>query len=362
MTKRIFNFAAGPCTLPLPVLEQAQREFVEYQGAGMSIIEMSHRGKHVAAMHDKALATMREVLAVPDDFHILVLGGGATLQFTMIPLNLAQGGKRPAHVVAGAWGKKALEDSKKLVHGYAAWSGKEEGYKRVPKDSELTIEPNTAYLHITTNETIGGIRHVAPPKTDLPIVADMSSEFASRPIDWSKYMAVYAGAQKNIGPAGLTVVIVRKDAIAHDTSHLGAYLRFSIHAEKDSMYNTPPVFQIYIMGKVLEWAKNNGGMEGMHTLSKRRAALIYDAIDHSDGYYRSPVNKDDRSLMNIVFRLPREELEAKFIEQASQRDMSGLKGHRDVGGCRASVYNAMPIEGAETLADFMQTFRQANPA
>jgi phosphoserine aminotransferase len=362
MTKRIYNFAAGPCTLPLETLEEAQREFVDYQGAGMSLIEMSHRGKQYDAVHNEALALLRELLAVPSDFEILLLGGGATLQFAMVPMNLCKDGKKAAYVVAGAWGKKACADGKKLGHGYAAWDGKENNYTRVPKDNEIKLQPDTAFLHVTTNETIGGIRHTALPNLPVPIVADMSSEFMSRPVKWDKLTLAYAGVQKNVGPAGLAIVIAKKDVLEAAPDTMGAYLRYATHIEDKSMYNTPPVFQIYMMGKVLKWMKQNGGLVGMEEKAEARAKIIYDAIDNSGGYYRTPVAKEDRSRMNIVFRLPTEALEEKFIAESQKNSMSGLKGHRSVGGCRASVYNAMPLAGAQALADLMASFKKQNPA
>lgn len=362
MAKRIHNFSAGPCTLPLVVLEEAQREFVDFQNAGMSVIEMSHRGKEYDAVHNEALVLMRELLAIPDDFAIIFLGGGATLQFSMVPLNLCPAGKKAAYVVAGSWGKKAFADGKILAKGYAAWDGKEESYTRMPADAEIALQPETAYLHVTSNETIGGIRYLDPPNVDVPLISDMSSDFMSRPVPWEKYTLVYAGAQKNIGPAGLAVVIARQDAIPKEPPQVGAYLRYDIHADKDSLYNTPPVFQIYIMGKILKWVRDNGGLAGMEKLAEQRSAILYDAMAASEGYYRNPVHQEHRSLMNVVFRLPNEELEKKFIAGALAKGMSGLKGHRSVGGCRASMYNAMPVAGAQAVADFMREFKAANPA
>lgn len=361
MTKRIFNFAAGPCTLPLPALEKAAAEFVDYQGAGMSLFEMSHRGKHYDAIHQSALSGLREVFGVPQTHDVLILQGGATLQFAMVPMNLMLEGKTAQFANTGAWAKKAISDAKKLGAVQVIWTDEENKFTRMPRVDELKPGADAAYLHITSNETIGGIEMSDYPNTgDVPLVADMSSHIMSRPIDVAKFGLIYAGAQKNLGPAGATVVILHKDLLSRSKDNLPAYLSYKTHAPEASLYNTPPVFAVYMMKLFLDWVKENGGLRGMEELAIQRSSILYNAIDHSDGWYRCPVDQASRSRMNIVFRLPTEELEKQFIDEAGKAEMSGLKGHRSVGGCRASMYNAMPVAGAERLAQFMADFRQRN--
>jgi phosphoserine aminotransferase len=362
MNKRVFNFGAGPCTLPLSVLEEAQAEFTNYMDSGMSVVEMSHRGKEYDQTHLETIQLTKEVFQVPAEFEVMFIQGGATLQFSMIPMNLLKDGEKAAYVNSGAWAKKAFIDSKIYGNTYCAWDGKDVNLTRMPKNDEIKLEENTRYLHITTNETIGGIRTIEWPDVDVPLVGDMSSDFMTRPIPWEKFDLVYGGAQKNLGPAGMAVVFIRKSILADLNKNLGAYLRYDIHADKGSMYNTPPVFAIYMMGKVMKWMKANGGLSGIEKMAEEKAAIIYGAIDDSDGYYRNPMDEKYRSLMNIVFRLPTEELEAKFIAEAKALDFIGLKGHRSVGGCRASCYNAMPTEGPKALKKFMDDFKANNPA
>ena len=358
---RIYNFSAGPCTLPLSALEEARAEFVDYQGAGMSLIEMSHRGKQYDAVHMETLALMRELLAIPENYKIMFLGGGATMQFTMLPMNLLHGGKSCDFTLTGTWAKKAYADANKFGNVNVLFDGKENNYASLPKAADISVNQDAAYLHITSNETIGGIEwHDWPDTGNVPIVCDMSSDIMSRSFPWEKFGAVYAGAQKNLGPAGVAVVIMRDDMLASLPENMPAYMDYNIHASKDSMYNTPPVFAIYMMGKVLKWVKANGGLEGMTGLAVKRSDILYNAIDNSGGYYNCPVAKEDRSRMNVVWRLPSEELEKKFIAEAQQQGFSGLKGHRSVGGCRASIYNAMPVEGAQDLASFMAEFARNN--
>jgi len=358
---RLYNFSAGPSTLPLPVLESAAAEFVEYQGAGMSLIEMSHRGKEYSAVHAEAMALVKELLGLPDNYKVLFLGGGATLQFTMVAMNLLGEGKSCDFTMSGAWAKKALSDAKKVGTVNVVFDGKANDYTTLPDPVELKLDPNAAYLHLTSNETIGGIQWQSWPDTgDVPIVADMSSDIMSRRIPVEKFGLIYAGAQKNLGPAGMALVIIREDILEKCSDDLTAYLSYKIHADKDSMYNTPPVFCIYMVKKVLEWVKELGGLEAMEKRVDERSSIVYGAIGGSDGFYRSPVSADVRSKMNIVWRLPSEDLEKKFIEEAAAQGMSGLKGHRSVGGCRASIYNAMPIKGAKALAELMGEFAKDN--
>jgi phosphoserine aminotransferase len=362
MSKRVFNFGAGPCTLPLSALEEAQQEFTDYMGSGMSVIEMSHRGKEYDQTHVEAMTLAKEVFGAPEDFEVMFIQGGASMQFSMIPMNLLADGEKGAYIDCGAWSGKALKDATYYGDAYAAWSGKDEKYMRMPKNSEIKLQPNTRYLHITTNETIGGIRTIEWPEVDVPMVADMSSDFMTRPIPWEKFDIVYGGAQKNLGPAGMAVVFIRKSILEKTNKNIGAYLRFDIHCKKDSLYNTPPVFAIYMMGKVLKWMKDIGGLKEIEKRADEKAAVIYGVMDSSNGYYNCPVVEEYRSVMNIVFRLPTEALEAKFIAEAKAAGHIGLKGHRDVGGCRASCYNAMTMEGVQSLKAFMEKFQQENPA
>ena len=362
MSKRIFNFGAGPCTLPLSALEEAQKEFTNYMDSGMSVIEMSHRGKEYDQTHAEAMALAKEVFGAPEEFEVMFIQGGASMQFSMIPMNLLANGEKAAYIDCGAWSGKALKDATYYGDAYAAWSGKDEKYFRMPKNDEIKLQPNTRYLHITTNETIGGIRTIEWPEVDIPMVADMSSDFMTRPIPWEKFDIVYGGAQKNLGPAGMAVVFIRKSILDKTNKNIGGYLRFDIQCKKESLYNTPPVFAIYMMGKVLKWMKALGGLKEIEKRADEKAAVIYGVMDSSNGYYNCPVVKEYRSVMNIVFRLPTEEFEAKFIKTATAAGFIGLKGHRDVGGCRASCYNAMTLEGAQALKAFMEKFQQENPA
>jgi len=360
MSYRKHNFSAGPCTLPLETLEEAQQEFVDYHGAGMSLIEMSHRGKHFDDVANEAMALSMEVFEVPDDFSVLFLQGGAILQFSMIPMNLLNPGSKAAYVNSGTWAKGAITDAKEYGEVYTAWDGESCGYTRMPSSSELAMQENTRYLHITTNETIGGIRFSEWPEVDVPLVGDMSSEYMARPLPWEKFDLVYGGAQKNLGPAGMAVVFVRKSILEGCNKNMGRYLRYDIHESKGSMFNTPPVFPIYMFGKVLRWMKKEGGLPAMESRAAEKAGLLYDAIDNSNSYYNCPVDTASRSHMNVVFRLPNEELEQKFLTEAANADLMNLKGHRSVGGCRASIYNALPKESVIALTSFMATFQSRN--
>ena len=357
---RKHNFSAGPCTLPLSVLQEAQAEFVDYHGAGMSLMEMSHRGKHFEAVADEARELAKELYGAPDDFSVLFLQGGAMLQFSMIPMNLLHDGGRGAYVHSGAWAKGAIADGAVYGDTYLAWDGTDCGYTRMPADDEIKIRDNTRYLHITVNETIGGIRFAEFPDVSVPLVGDVSSEYLSRPLPWDKFDLVYGGAQKNLGPAGMAVVFIRKSVVAKTNRELGKYLRYDVHEASGSMFNTPPVFPIYMFGKVLRWMKAEGGLAAMQKNAAQKSGLLYAAIDDSDGYYNCPVDAACRSQMNVVFRLPSEELEAKFLDEAVAGGLENLKGHRSVGGCRASIYNAMPLAGVQALTEFMARFRDAN--
>jgi phosphoserine aminotransferase len=359
---RVYNFSAGPCTLPLTVLYEAQSEFVDYQNSGMSLIEMSHRGKHFMAVHEEAKSLAKSVFRCPDDFEVMFLQGGATLQFAMVPMNLLGASRSAAYVNSGSWAQGAIDDARYYGDIHVAWDGKDDGYTRMPSSSEIQLRGDTRYLHITSNETIGGIRFPEWPDVDVPLVADLSSEYMARPIPWEKFDLVYGGAQKNLGPAGLAVVYIRKSIIPDLNTQMARYLRYDIHVDKDSMFNTPPVFAVYMLGKVLKWMDANGGIDAMQQAAARKASLLYDAIDASGGYYRCPVDTACRSHMNAVFRLPDETLEARFLKQADAAHFLNLKGHRSVGGLRASIYNAMPEQGVVDLVDFMAAFRADNPA
>jgi phosphoserine aminotransferase len=361
MLNRIFNFSAGPCTLPLSALEKARADFVDYQGAGMSLIEMSHRGKHYDEVHYEAIASIREVLKVPESHDILFIQGGATLQFAMVPLNLMADGKIAEFVNTGTWVKKAIADAEKVGPTRIIWTGETENFTRIPAGNEYKTGDAAAYVHICGNETIGGIEYHEFPNTGaVPLVADMSSHIMSRPVEWDKLQLVFAGAQKNLGPAGLALVIIHKDLLERCKDGLPAYLSYKIHADKDSRYNTPPVFSIYMMKLTLDWVKSTGGLAEMEKRAVARSSALYSTIDSLEGWYRCPADKESRSRMNVCFRLPTEELEAKFIAEALEENFSGLKGHSSVGGCRASMYNAMPVEGAERLAEFMVKFKKNN--
>lgn len=354
---RAHNFGAGPCTLPEDVLAEARDELLDFAGTGMSVVEMSHRSEEYERIHQQTLELTRAVSGAPDDFEILFVQGGATLQFSMIPMNLLEATGRAGYVVSGTWGKKALANAAPHGSVYSAWDGKDTDYTAMPDRGAVKVEPGSRYLHITTNETIGGIRMVELPDTDVRLVGDMSSEYLARPIPWDRYDLVYGGVQKNLAPAGMAVVFVRTTAISSGNENLGDYLRYGFHAESDSLGNTPPMFPIYIMGKVLSRIHARGGIEVLERESAEKAAALYSAIDDSGGFYRNPVNPRDRSHMNVVFRLPTPELEARFVGEATAAGMIGLKGHRSVGGLRASLYAALSLESVRTLVEFMSDFR-----
>ena len=351
------NFSAGPSMLPRSVLEEARDELVDYRGTGMSLVEMSHRGPEYAAVHDEALSLARDVFGVPADFSVLFLQGGATLQFSMVPMNLLGRGQAGGYVVSGSWAQKAIADGRLCGEVYEAWNGAETKYARMPQPEEIELREGTRYLHVTSNETIGGIQMFDWPSLGVPLVADMSSDYITRPIPWQEFDLVYGGAQKNLGPAGATIVFVRRSALDSANTELGAYLRYGFHDEGSSLANTPPVFAVWVVGKVLRWVEVQGGLGAMEAESRRKAGILYDVIDESSGFYRSPVEPASRSLMNVVFRLPTEDLEGQFLAGASAEGLVGLKGHRSVGGCRASIYNAMTVEGVEALAGYMAQFK-----
>jgi phosphoserine aminotransferase len=355
----IYNFSAGPAVLPKEVLQQAQAELVDWRGSGMSVMEMSHRGKEYMGIHAQAEADLRELMGIPSNYKILFLQGGAHLQFSMIPLNLMRGKLSADYVNTGEWSKKAIAEAEKFIQVNEVVSNADKNCTYVPDFKNWKLDKNAAYVHYTTNETIGGVEFNWVPDTGkVPLVADMSSNILSRPYDVSKFGLIYAGAQKNIGPAGVALVIVREDLLGHADPRLPTMLDYKIHADGDSMYNTPPTFGIYMAGLVFQWLKKNGGVAAMERVNIAKAELLYETIDDSDGFYVCPVAKDDRSRMNVPFRTRDAALDAEFIKQAEARGLLQLKGHRLTGGMRASIYNAMSLAGVQALAGFMDEFAQ----
>lgn len=361
MNDRLYNFYAGPATLPLPVLEEAQRDLLNFHSTGMSVLEISHRAKAYDEIHHEAEARLKKLLDLGDDFRVLFLQGGASTQFAMVPMNFLTPEKKADYIITGAWAKKAMEEAVRYGQVNVAASTKEENFKRLPDQKELKLSPDATYIHLTSNNTIFGTQWQSfPDFGNTPIVADMSSDMLSRPFNAKKFGLIYAGAQKNLGPAGVTVVIIRRDFAETAATDLPTMLKYETHIKSDSLYNTPPVFSIYLLNLVLKWLENLGGLEAMAKKNQEKAALIYQEIDDSAGYYRGHAEAGSRSLMNITFRLPNEDLEKKFVTESTEKGLIGLKGHRSVGGLRASVYNAMPLEGAKALADFMRDFRRNN--
>ncbi len=357
----IYNFSAGPAVLPKEVLQQAQAEMLDWQGSGMSVMEMSHRGKEYMGIHAQAEADLRELMAIPKNYKVLFLQGGAHLQFSMIPLNLLRGKASADYVNTGIWSKKAIDEAKKFCHVNEAASSADKKFTYVPDIKSWKLDRDAAYVHYTPNETIDGVEFGWVPDTgDVPLVADMSSNILSRPYDVSSFGLIYAGAQKNIGPAGVTLVIVRDDLVGHADPRLPTMLNYRTHADADSMYNTPPTYGIYMSGLVFQWLKKNGGVAAMEKTNIAKAKLLYDAIDGSSGFYSCPVNKTDRSRMNVPFKTADAATDAEFLKQADARGMLQLKGHKLAGGMRASIYNAMPIEGVQALVDFMHEFARKN--
>ena len=370
MSRKI-NFNAGPATLPLPALERARDELLDFAGSGMSVMEHSHRGKEYEAVHDEAIALVRELLGVPSGYEVLLLQGGATSLFAEIPMNLLEKGNTAQYLVTGAWGEKALGEAKIVsalfganlaVQNIGTGEGKEKSYTRVPAPAEVKVDPGAAYLHITSNETIHGVEfnvdgsRAFPGTGTVPLVADMSSDFLWRSFDITKFGLVYAGAQKNIGPSGVVVVVVSKELVEKGRKDIPKIFQFRTHAENRSLYNTPPTFGIYMVRNVLSWLKGQGGLAKAEEVNRKKAARLYGVIDANSRFFRSPVERESRSVMNVVFRLPGEDLEAEFIAEAKKRGMVGLKGHRSVGGIRVSMYNAASYEWVNTLAGFMEEF------
>lgn len=358
---RVYNFNPGPAIQPLEVLKEAQAEFLNFGGTGESIIEISHRAKEFEAVLNQGKADILELMGLGDDYEVLFLQGGASTQFAMIPMNFAVDGKIGNYVVSGSFAKKAYEEAELLGVGAIAASSKAVDFKHIPTQDEIKLTDNAAYLHVCYNNTIYGTEyHYIPETGDVPLIADMSSDMLSRPLDFKKFTFIYAGAQKNLGPAGVTVVVAKKAFLENSPKNIPTMLRYFTHLDKNSLYNTPPAFCIYMVAKTAAWIKAQGGLSVMAERNAKKASLVYDVIDNSNGFYKGHADKDSRSFMNVTFRLPSEDLEKKFVEEAKAVELCGVKGHRSVGGMRTSIYNAMPMEGVQRLADFMEKFAKEN--
>lgn len=356
---RVYNFSAGPGTLPLEVLEQIKDELLDYHGTGMSLIESSHRSPHYDQVNEDVISLTKEVLGLGDDFHVLFVGGGASTQFATIPMNFLGKDETAAYVDTGSWSSKAIKEAKLFGKVHLAGSSKESNYDHIP--TELDIPSDAKYLHITSNNTIFGTQYQSfPDSKGLPLICDMSSDIASRVVDHNKFDVIYAGVQKNLGPAGATMVLIKQSMLDKCPDNIPTMFNYKTHADKKSLYNTPPVFPIYVVKLVLEWIKRNGGLAGIEKLNRAKMERIYQMIDLYPDYYKGTVKAEDRSWMNITFRLPSEELEKKFIAEAKEAGIVNLKGHRSVGGVRVSTYNAMTKEGIDKLAEFMDSFKKAN--
>jgi phosphoserine aminotransferase len=360
MSQRVYNFSPGPAVLPEPVLAEVQRDLLALPGVGASILEISHRSRTFENIIAQAETNLRQLLAIPEDYSVLMLQGGARLQFSMIPMNLMGEARRSCdYIVTGAWSKYATQEAPKFGETRIVWDGKPTNYDRLPAQSELRLDPKAAYVYYASNETIQGVQFAGEPQVgNVPLVCDASSDFLSRPVDVRKYGILYACAQKNAGPAGLTIIIIRKDLLERSRDSLPGYLNFQIHAEARSLWNTAPTFPIYVLMLVTKWLQTDiGGLANMEAQNRAKAKLLYDAIDQSRGFYAGHAQPSCRSMMNVSFRLPSDELTSKFVTGAEERGMTDLKGHRSVGGIRASIYNAMPLVGVEKLRDFMLEFQ-----
>jgi phosphoserine aminotransferase len=358
--RRIFNFSAGPAVLPVSVLEEAQRDLVSLPGVGMSILEISHRSKTFEDILAKTEADLRTLGHIPPTHKVLFLQGGASLQFSMVPMNLLTAGSTADYIITGAWSQKALKEAQRVGTVNVAASTESENFVRLPRQDELKLTPNASYVHFTSNNTIFGTQWKSEPQAgNVPLVCDTSSDMFSRPIDIARYGLIYAGAQKNLGPSGVTLVIIREDLLSRSAKSLPTMLNYAVHVENGSMYNTPPCFGIYLMGLVAKWALAQGGLKAVAATNERKAGKLYAEIDRS-GFYRGTAHNDCRSLMNVTFRLPNEELDKKFVKESTAAGFDGLKGHRSVGGMRASIYNAFPEEGIDALVAFMKEFEKKN--
>ena len=359
MSKRVFNFNPGPATLPFSVIQNASQAVLEYDNQGMSLIEMSHRSKQYEKINAEAEDDMKKIMGLGDDYKVIFMGGGASLQFTMIPMNMLTEGKTADYINTGEWSTRAIKEAKKVGNVNVAASSEDRNFAYIPKNLALT--PDSAYVHITTNNTIFGTQwqHI-PEVGNAPLFADMSSDILSTRLDFKKFSLIYAGAQKNLGPAGVTIVVIKKDLLGRIPENLPITLNYKTHEKNSSLYNTPPVFSVYVVGQVLKWILEQGGLEAVEKVNRAKADLLYGTLDSLNDFYSPNVDKDSRSWMNVTFRLKNEELEAKFIAEAKENDLIGLKGHRSAGGVRASTYNALPLEGVEKLVDFMKKFKQNN--
>ncbi|MBE7149645.1 3-phosphoserine/phosphohydroxythreonine transaminase [Bacillus mycoides] len=358
--ERVYNFSAGPSILPLPVLEKVQKELVNYNGTGMSVMEMSHRSSYFQSIIDEASSLLRELMNIPDEYEVLFLQGGASLQFSMIPLNLMSTYKKAGYVLTGSWSKKALQEAGKVGEVQVIASSEKEKFTTIPKMDDLPNDEELDYVHITTNNTIEGTKYVDIPHLErVPLVADMSSNILSEQYDVTKFGLIYAGAQKNLGPAGLTIVIIKRDLIGSANSACPTMLNYETYSENNSLYNTPPTFSIYVAKLVLEWLKEQGGVSAIEEQNRMKSSLLYNFLDESK-LFTSPVDPTYRSLMNIPFTTPSEELNNQFLQKSKERGLVTLKGHRSVGGMRASVYNAMPTQGVQELVDYMKEFELEN--
>ncbi len=360
MNTRIFNFSAGPATLPLPVLEKAQKEIVNFRGTGIGIMEISHRSKEFVALYEETVENFRQILGIPDNYRILFLQGGASSQFFMVPMNLLRQQQKATYLNTGTWSKKAIDQAKLFGEIHIGFSSEESTFDRVPGPGEFSVAEGSEYLYYTSNNTIFGTQFQQAPEAAIPLVCDMSSDILSKPINIEKHGIIFAGAQKNLGPAGVTLVIIREDLLDQVAEHVPTMLKYKTHADKDSMFNTPPTFPIYVVGEVLKWVKQQGGLVAIQQANREKAALLYQQIDRGE-YYRGHATISSRSDMNVSFNLATAELEAQFIKEALARGLSGLKGHRSIGGCRASIYNAFPRKGVEKLVQFMDDFQRQNP-
>jgi phosphoserine aminotransferase len=356
MGQRVLNFNPGPSTLPLPVLETVREELLDYRGSGMSVMEISHRSGEFEEIIESGAGLARELFGLPAEYHVLFLTGGASQQFAMIPLNFLAPQRSAVYVDTGSWSSKAIRESERVGKTRIAFSGKSEDYRRIPADAELQIAEDAAYLHLTTNNTIQGTQFQRTPDVAVPLIADMSSDIGSRRREFSRYAMFYAGAQKNLGPAGVTLVVLRDDLLQRANDALPSLLHYKTQASKRSLYNTPPCFPIYVVKLVLEWIRDQGGLAAMEQASQRKQELVYGIIDRHPEFFRGTVEPQSRSWMNVTLRLPDEELERRFLSEAAESGLVGLKGHRSVGGIRASLYNAMPVQGVEQLVHFMEQF------
>lgn len=360
-TRSVYNFNAGPSALPLTVLEKAQQEFLNFRGTGMSVMELSHRSKAYEEVHNGAITSLRKLFSIPENYEVLFLQGGASLQFSMIPMNFLNPGKKAGYLMTGVWAEKAFDEAKLFGEPYHVASTEESNHDTIPEINDLQFNEEDAYIHMTSNNTIYGTQWQEFPNTgDVPLIADMSSDIMSKPVDVSKFGLIYAGTQKNLGPSGVTVVIIRKDLLEKTNQEIPTTLKYNTHAKTNSLYHTPPTFGIYMLGEVLGWIEDIGGLDAVAKQNEKKAKLIYDVIDGSNGFYLGHAKTDSRSLMNITFRLADEVLEKKFLKDAEEEGFVGLNGHRSIGGCRASTYNSVPVEACLALSEFMTRFQTNN--